>query len=88
LPSAGGERTGMLCAGIVSQRVSRATLHFNVALARSREQWERSFGVIAEGLRFGAVEPVFEALVGSMSDGVRTRTAKVGATRVSEIRLA
>jgi hypothetical protein len=108
LPSAAGERTGMLCAGIVSQRLSQATLHFNAAIARSREQqWERSFGVIAEGPSFGPVEPVFEALVGSTSDGVRThsalagfilsvagnltfdlglRTAKVGATRVSEIR--
>jgi hypothetical protein len=108
LPSAAGERTGMLCAGIVSQRLSRATLHVNVALARSREQqWERSVGVIAEGPSFGSVKPVFEGMVSSASDGVLTRaalagfilsaddnltfdlglrSAKVGATRVSELR--
>jgi hypothetical protein len=108
LPSAAGERTGMQCTGIASQRLFQATLHFNGALARSREhQWERRFGVIAEGPSFGPVKPVFEGQVGWASDGVRTRsalagfilsaadnltfdlglrTAKVGMTRVSELR--
>jgi hypothetical protein len=79
LPSAAGETAGLVCAGILSQRMSRATLHFNATLARSRDrEWERSLGVIVEGPSYGRVEPVFEALVGATSDGVRTRSMLAG----------
>jgi hypothetical protein len=79
LPSSAGERTGLICTGIVSQRVARTTLHVNGILAKSREhQWERSLGVIVEGPRCGKVEPVFEVLVGSVAGGARTRSALAG----------
>jgi hypothetical protein len=79
LPSEARDHTGLACAGIVSQRMSDATVHLNAALAKSRErQWERSFGVIIEGPRYGRLEPVFEGLVGATSDGVRTHSVLVG----------
>jgi hypothetical protein len=79
LPSAAGETAGLACTGIVSQRVSQATLHVNAALARSRgREWERTLGVIVEGQSYGNLEPVFELFVGSTSDGGRTRSALAG----------
>jgi hypothetical protein len=79
MPSESGERAGIVCAGIVSQRLSNATIHLNAALARSRErQWERSIGVIIEGPRYGRLEPVFEGLVGAASDGVRMHSTLAG----------
>jgi len=79
LPSESGERAGMTCAGIVSQRVSKAVVHFNAGLARTKERlWERSFGVIIEGPRYGRLVPVFEGLVASASDGARTHGVLAG----------
>lgn len=108
LPSAAGERTGLACTGIMSRRVARATLHVNAAFARNREhESERALGVIAEGPDYGRMKPVVEALAGSTSGDVRTRSllagvivtradnlafdlglraARVGGTRVAEIR--
>jgi hypothetical protein len=79
LPSAGGERTGLACTGIVSQRVARMTLHIDGTLAKNRDrQWERSLGMIVEGPRHGKVEPVFEAVIGTAAGGARTRSALAG----------
>ncbi|MGJ7914819.1 hypothetical protein ACI48D_04980 [Massilia sp. LXY-6] len=79
VPTQAGERAGMVCAGIVSQRLSKATIHVNATLARSRErQWERLFGLIVEGPRYGRLEPVFEGLVGATSGGVRMHSLLVG----------
>lgn len=79
VPSESGQRAGMVCAGIVSQRLSKATIHVNAVLARSRERrWDRSFGVIVEGPRYGRLEPVFEALAGATSGGGRMHSALVG----------
>lgn len=79
LPAAGGERTGLACTGIVSQRVARMTLHVDGTLAKNRDrQWERSLGMIVEGPRHGKVEPVFEAVIGTAGGGERVRSALAG----------
>lgn len=79
LPSGAGERAGMVCAGIMSQRVSKAIIHVNAALARSRErQWERTFGVIVEGPHYGRLEPVLEAQTGATSGRARMHSMLVG----------
>jgi hypothetical protein len=79
LPAAGGERTGLACMGIVSQRVARMTLHVDGTLAQNRDrQWERSLGMIVEGPRHGKVEPVFEAVIGTAGGGERVRSGLAG----------
>jgi len=79
LPAAGGERTGLACTGIVSQRVARMTLHVDGTLAQNRERHrERALGMIVEGPRHGNVEPVFEAVIGTAGGGERTRSALAG----------
>jgi hypothetical protein len=79
LPAAGGERTGLACTGIVSQRVASMTLHVDGTLAKNRDrQWERSLGMIVEGPRHGKVEPVFEAVIGTAGGGERVRSALAG----------
>jgi len=76
---AGGERTGLACTGIVSQRIARMTLHVDGTLAKNRDrQWERSLGIIVEGPRHGKVEPVFEAVIGTAGGGERVRSALAG----------
>jgi hypothetical protein len=79
LPAAEGERTGLACTGIVSQRVARMTLHVDGTLAKNRDrQWERALGMIVEGPRHGKVEPVFEAVIGTAGGGERVRSALAG----------
>lgn len=79
LPAAAGERAGLVCSGIVSQRVLRTTLHINGTLARTREhEWARSIGVIVAGPHYGKVEPVLEAVVGAAPHGARMRSALAG----------
>jgi hypothetical protein len=79
LPTLQGDRTGAACAGIVSQRWSAATVHFNAALGKNREgNWERFLGAIVAGPSFGAVRPVFETFFVRDSGGLRTDSALAG----------
>jgi hypothetical protein len=79
LPTLRGERTGASCAGILSQRLNAATLHFNVALGKNRGgNWERFIGVIVAGPGFGTVRPVFETFFVRDSLGQRTNSALAG----------
>lgn len=79
VPTIRGDRTGAVCAGILSQRLSTATLHFNAALGKNREgNWERFVGVIVAGPSFGAVRPVFETVFVRDSAGQRTNSALAG----------
>jgi hypothetical protein len=79
IPTVRGDRTGAACAGILSQRWSAATLHFNAALGKNREgNWERFLGVIVAGSSFGAVRPVYETVFVRDSAGQRTNSALVG----------
>ena len=47
IPTLQGERTGASCAGIVSERWSDVTVHFNGAIGKIREgHWEKFLGAI------------------------------------------
>ena len=79
VPTLREERTGASCAGLLSERLSTATLHFNAALGRNREgNWERFLGIIVAGPGFGAVRPVFESFFVRDSSGQRTNSALAG----------
>jgi hypothetical protein len=79
VPTLRGERTGATCAGILSQRLSPATLHLNAALGKNRDgNWERFLGVIVAGPGFGAVQPVFETFFVRDSAGQRTNSVLAG----------
>lgn len=78
-PTLQGDRTGAACAGIVSQRWSTATVHFNAALGKNRDgNWERFLGAIVAGPSFGAVRLVFETFFVRDSGGLRTNSALAG----------
>jgi hypothetical protein len=74
-----GDRTGATCAGIVSQRLSAATVHLNASVGKNRAgDWERSLGAIISGPSFGLVRPVFEIFAVRDSTGERTDSALAG----------
>ncbi len=81
LPSVNGEHgTGLSAAGIVSQRWQAATVHFNAALARTREHEADLFlGTIVEGPISWPVRPVAEIFTERASGGSRTNSRLIGA---------
>lgn len=81
LPEVNGTQgTGFSLAGIVSQRWQAATLHFNAALARTREHEPDLFlGTILEGPIAWAVRPVAEVFTERTRDGPRTDSLLAGA---------
>jgi hypothetical protein len=81
LPGIHDERgTGASVAGIVSQRWDWGTVHFNTAVALTREQHADYFvGVILEGPHEWAVRPVAEFFYERDVGQFRTRSGLVGA---------
>jgi hypothetical protein len=81
LPGVHDERgTGISLAGIVSERWSWGTLHFNAAAALAREQHADYFlDTIVEGPRDWVVRPVAEIFYERNVGLFRTRSALVGA---------
>jgi len=72
--------TGASLAGIVSQRWDWGTVHFNTAVALTREQHADYFvGVILEGPHDWLVRPVSEVFYDRDVGQFRTRSALVGA---------
>jgi hypothetical protein len=72
--------TGASLAGIVSQRWDWGTVHFNTAIALTREQHADYFvDVILEGPHDWAVRPVAEVFYDRNVGQFRTRSALVGA---------
>jgi hypothetical protein len=79
IPTLQGERTGASCAGIVSERWSDVTVHFNGAIGKNREgHWEKFLGAIVAGPSFGAARPVFETFAVRDSSGLATKSALAG----------
>lgn len=74
------EATGAGCAGIVSQRLSHATLHWNAALARTRDRKvQRALGLIVVGGHEGDTwQPVAEALLTRAAGHASTRSMLLG----------
>ncbi len=81
LPSLRGDHgTGFSVAGIVSQRWEAATIHFNAALARTREHEPDVFlGTIVEGPYAWRVRPVGEIFSERTKGSARTNSYLVGA---------
>ncbi len=81
LPSVHGEHgTGVSLAGIVSQRWESATIHFNAALARTREHEPDVFlGTILEGPHDWALRPVGEVFTERTTGSARIDSYLVGA---------
>jgi hypothetical protein len=81
LPSVHGAKgTGFSVAGIVSQRSEAGTVHFNAAVAQTREHEPSLFlGVILEGPHTWAVRPVAEIFTEKVSGSARTKSGLVGA---------
>jgi hypothetical protein len=81
LPGIRDERgTGVSLAGIVSQRWSWGTVHFNAAAALTRDQHADYFlDTIIEGPRDWAVRPAAEIFYDRSVGQFRTRSALVGA---------
>src|SRR5262249_22782739 len=79
-PSSGPGKTGFSIAGIVSQQWDAATLHFNAAVAETREHEPDLFlGVILEGPRAWPVRPVAAPLTEQAHGSARTKSGLVGA---------
>jgi len=81
LPSVHGAKgTGLSVAGIVSQRSAAVSLHFNAALAWTREHEPDLFlGAILEGPYSWAVRPIAEVFGEQASGSPRTTSMLVGA---------
>jgi hypothetical protein len=81
LPSVHGESgTGLSAAGIVSRRTEAVSVHFNAALAWTREHQPDLFlGAILEGPHSWVVRPVAEVFAEQASGGSRTTSRLVGA---------
>jgi len=79
-PSRGPGGTGFSVAGILSERWDAATLHFNAALAQTREHATDLFlGAIVEGPHSWTVRPVAEVFTERAHGTARTRSGLVGA---------
>jgi hypothetical protein len=79
LPTVAGERTGAACTGILSQRWGPTVVHFNAAIAKTREgDWEKFLDAIVVGPSFGIARPVFETYVARDSAGGYTNSALAG----------
>jgi hypothetical protein len=81
LPSVHGAKgTGFSVAGIVSQRNEAGTVHFNAALAQSREhEPDLSLGAIFEGPYAWNVRPVAEVFTEKASGSARITSGLAGA---------
>jgi hypothetical protein len=80
LPGPGVSGTGGSVAGIVSQRWSLLTVHFNLAGAVTQEQHGELFvGTILEGPHDWPVRPVAEAFYEKEYGGLRTTSGLLGA---------
>lgn len=81
LPSVNGAKgTGFSVAGIVSQRSEAGTVHFNAAVAQTREHEPDLFlSVILECPYNWAVRPVAEIFTEKPSGSARTKSGLVGA---------
>jgi hypothetical protein len=81
LPSVHGESgTGLSAAGIVSRRTEAVSVHFNAALAWTREHQPDLFlGAILEGPHSWVVRPVAEVFAEQASGGSRITSRLVGA---------
>jgi len=79
-PIPDGRGSGFSMAGIVSQRWDAATLHLNVALARTREYEPDAFlGAILEGPGAWRVRPAAEIFTERAAGSARVRSRLVGA---------